>query len=140
VVKAELGAKIMQRLMSHSKSLANDKCYNFWTIGITGVDLSKGRAVVRGFRSLVVSIVGAVMALTVLPTAQFSPTGNFLAVDAWRANITPVKNGQRKQPAPCRRGRLFFENCWWEVIRCAGRGDKYRCISCPDLPGGRCPR
>jgi hypothetical protein len=42
---------------------------------------------------------------------------------------------------------LFFENCWWSVRICSllpGHGDKttrsYTCVSCPDLPGGSCPR
>ena len=42
---------------------------------------------------------------------------------------------------------LFFENCWWSVRTCSlapSHGDKtttsYTCVSCPDLPGGGCPR
>lgn len=38
--------------------------------------------------------------------------------------------------------RVFFENCWWQRIRCSRSAsrDIHRCISCPDLPGRRCPR
>jgi hypothetical protein len=40
--------------------------------------------------------------------------------------------------------RVFFENCWWQVRRvCVARWrpprESFTCVSCPDLPGGRCP-
>jgi hypothetical protein len=35
---------------------------------------------------------------------------------------------------------VFFENCWWRRMRCRGPGVPAFCLSCPDLPGGRCPR
>jgi hypothetical protein len=34
----------------------------------------------------------------------------------------------------------FFENCWWRRMRCPGSGVQAFCLSCPDLPGGHCPR
>ena len=40
--------------------------------------------------------------------------------------------------------RAFFENCWWLVQRvCLGQHgparESFACMSCPDLPGRRCP-
>ena len=49
--------------------------------------------------------------------------------------------GPGLSPGICRPiNRVFFENCWWQRMRCLGPGVHHACLSCPDLPGGRCPR
>lgn len=52
----------------------------------------------------------------------------------------------RGNPRRCRpiSRPVFFESCWWRRVRCEGAvvgpaSVRFACLSCPDLPGRRCP-
>ena len=58
------------------------------------------------------------------------------ASDTCGLRAEKVKHGPGCMP----KGRLFFENCWWQTWGCRTHPKiRYHCLSCPDLPGGRCP-
>lgn len=84
--------------------------------------------------SIVIAVLSAIFISTTAHARMATPA------EAASSVVEMAKTG----PGFCRPigRRVFFENCWWQRIRCSRSAsrDIHRCISCPDLPGRRCPR
>lgn len=90
---------------------------------------------IRIFETALIAAFMAAVLVAVQPVARSEP-GLGVAIP----QVIGASGATVERIRYCPRRRIFFENCWWWAVNCPGTSLQYYCISCPDLPSGRCAR
>ncbi len=95
----------------------------------------------NSFTPLRAALISALMAGAIaLPSAPAKAAPKYTPHLLPQQTIIPIQHRHPWRPRRLRERRVYFENCWWgRRLRPGLPPSPWRCVSCPGLPGGRCP-